>query len=158
MSAKAVDHSTITVERLLPARPKHAFRFWSEADLKRRWNDCHPDWFVLEDMFEFRIGGAETKRWRMPDGVELAFRARYIDIIPERRIIYAFDMSFGGSLMSASLATIELAPNVDGTRMLFTEQIAFLGDSEAKRQRSLGTESGFDRLAEVIAMETAVVH
>jgi uncharacterized protein YndB with AHSA1/START domain len=67
-------HSTFTVERNLPGSPRHAFRFWSEPELKLRWTDCHPDWTVLEERFEFRIGGSEVRRWRMPDGQELAFR------------------------------------------------------------------------------------
>jgi hypothetical protein len=36
------------------------------------------------------------------------------------------------------------------TRMVFTEQIAFLGDDEAYRMRVAGTEAGFDKLVEVM--------
>lgn len=144
-------HSTFTVERMLPGSPRHAFRFWSDPALKRAWTDCHADWTVLEDRFDFRVGGDEVKRWRMPGGQDLAFRARYLDIEPSRRIIYAFDMSVGSSRQSVSLATVELFAAGGETRMLFTEQLAFLGGEAALRSRTAGTAEGFDRLAAVVA-------
>lgn len=149
----AAHHSTFVIERELPSGPGHAFRFWSDPALKQRWNACHPDWTVLEDAFEFHVGGIEAYRWRTPEGHEQTFAARYFDIEPQRRIIYAFEMSFGGERQSVSLATVEFQPAGIGTRMLYTEQLAFLGSAEARRQRIAGTGSGFDRLVEVIASE-----
>jgi uncharacterized protein YndB with AHSA1/START domain len=153
-----VAHKTFVIERELPASPKHAFRFWSDQELKRAWNDCHPDWITLEDSFDFRVGGIEAKRWRMPDGAELAFRADYFDIVAGERIIYGFEMSHGGKRISASLATIELLPEAGQTRMRFTEQLAFLGNAEAMAARISGTETGFDRLVDILVRETASVH
>lgn len=154
----AIDHSTFTIERDLPGSPRHAFRFWSDPALKLRWTDCHPDWTVLEEEFDFRAGGAEMRRWRMPDGQELVFTARYFDIEPARRIIYAFDMSFGGVKQSVSLATIELIATGAATRMIFTEQLAFLGDAGARDQRVAGTGEGFDRLVSVMEADSASIH
>jgi uncharacterized protein YndB with AHSA1/START domain len=144
-------HTTFEVERVLATSPRHAFRFWSDPVLKAKWNDCHLDWVVLEDVFEFRPGGNETKSWRRLDGSELAFRARYFDIVPERRIIYGYEMSLGGVRLSVSLATINFAAAGDGTRVTFIEQAALLtGDEEARGQRILGTEQGLDRLVEMV--------
>ena len=156
MTASPIEHSTFAVERALPSSPKHAFRFWSERDLKQRWTDCHPDWTVLEDRFDFRIGGEETRRWRTAEGQELTFRAHYLDIMQGRRIIYAFAMTIKGETQSASLATVELMPAGSQTRMLFTEQIAFLGSPDAFGMRRAGTEAGFDRLIEAIAGHPAL--
>jgi len=151
-----VDHHTFVVERDLPGSTAHAFRFWAEPELKRRWTDCHPDWAVLEDLFDFRVGGIEAKRWQMPDGQELTFRAQYLDIMSGQRILYAYEMGFGGQRVSASLATVELLPAGARTRMKFTEQAAFLaGGDGARRQRVGGTETGFDRLVEAIRQDLA---
>ncbi len=151
-------HRTFTVERVLPGSPRHAFRFWSDPALKRAWTDCHAGWTVLEERFDFRAGGDEVKRWRMPGGEALSFRARYFDIEPARRILYAFDMSVGSSRQSVSLATVELFAAGGETRMLFTEQIAFLGGQEALRSRIAGTAEGFDRLVAVVEAALFGVH
>jgi uncharacterized protein YndB with AHSA1/START domain len=155
MTASEIKHSTFVIERELPGRPRHAFRFWSDPKLKKLWTGCHPDWIVLEDRFDFRIGGEEAIRWQTPEGHEQGFDAHYLDIVPERRIIYAFAMTFKGESLSASLATIELIPAGAATRMIFTEQIAFFGDADAYGQRVVGTEGGFDRLVEVVARQAA---
>ena len=152
-----VEHATFAIERQLPAGPKHAFRFFAEAELKGRWNECHPDWTVLEDVFDFREGGEERKRWLTGDGSEQAFRAHYLDIVPARRIIYAYEMGLAGKRISASLVTVEFTTAGAATRMLFTEQAAYLG-AGMHDEREAGTEWGLDRLVEVIAAETAGVH
>lgn len=153
-----VEHKTFVVERELAASPKHAFRFFSESALKERWTSCHPDWTVLEEEFDFRVGGVEAKRWRTSEGQEQTFFARYLDIVPARRIIYAFDMGFAGKRLSASLATVELFAVAARTRMVFTEQIAWLGDAGSLQLRVAGTGEGLDVLADTIAMDIAGVH
>ena len=153
-----IEHKTFVVERELAASPKHAFRFFSEPALKERWTSCHPDWTVLEEAFDFRVGGVEAKRWRTDKGDEQTFLARYLDILPAQRIVYAFDMSFAGERLSASLATVELFAEAARTRMVFTEQIAWLGDASMLPLRIAGTGDGLDLLADIIAMEAAGVH
>lgn len=152
-----VEHATFTIQRELPAGPKHAFRFFAEAELKGRWNECHPDWTVLEEVFDFREGGEERKRWLTGNGAEQSFRAHYFDIVPARRIIYAYEMAFAGKRVSASLVTVEFIPTGAATRMVFTEQAAYLG-AGMHGGRETGTEWGLDRLVEVIAAEKAGVH
>lgn len=151
-----IEHTSFVVTRKLAASPEHAFRFWSDPELKARWSGCHPDWTVLEDTFEFRVGGGEAKRWRTPDGKEQTFDARYLDIVPEQRIIYAYQMSFDAVRLSASLVTITFEPAGAGTTMTFTEQVAILaGGRDARNQRLAGTEDGLDRLVAVAAGEAA---
>ena len=53
---------------------------------------------------------------------------------------------------------VAFAPLGAKTRMTFTEQLAFLGDAEARRARVAGTETGFDRLLEVVVRDIAGVH
>lgn len=153
-----VEHTTFTIRRDLPASTRHAFRFWAEKALKRRWTDCHPDWTVLEDRFDFAPGGEEAVRWRTAEGIKQAFTARYLDIVAGQRIIYAFEMSSAGERVSASLATVEFHPDGTGTRMLYTEQMAFLAGAEAMKMRIAGTGSGFDRLVDALTMDVSSVH
>lgn len=157
MKVQDIEHTTFMVERELPGSPAHAFRFWADPVLKNRWNDCHADWTVLEDVFDFRVGSFEAKRWRIPGGEELTFRAVYLDIEPGQRIIYAYEMTFGGARVSASLVTIELRPKGARTLVKVTEQAAFVGGGDV-RARVQGTEEGYDRLVAVVEQVFADVH
>lgn len=156
MTAVEIEHTTFVVERELPGSPAHAFRFWADPKLKDRWSGCHADWTVLDDVFDFRTGGTEAKRWRMPSGDELAVRATYLDVVPGERIIYAYEMSFGGRQVSASLVTIEFQAVGARTKVKVTEQAAFLGGGS--HERIQGTEEGYDRLVAVAEQEVADVH
>ncbi|HVY35543.1 MAG TPA: SRPBCC family protein [Caulobacteraceae bacterium] len=151
MTQHQIEHTSFVIERQLPGSPRHAFRFWAEPNLKARWNGCHPDWAILEDKFDFRPAGLEIKRWRTPENDELTFHAFYLDIVPEQRIIYAYEMSFKGERLSASLVTIELTPSDGLTRLKFTEQAVFLAGEGVREQRVAGTEEGLDRLVELVA-------
>lgn len=152
-----VTHTDFVIERDLPGSPRHAFRFWSEHERKRQWTNCHPDWIVEEDRFDFRIDGAEILRWRTPDGVVHGFRAQYFDIVPGQRIIYGYAMNAGPRQISASLVTVEFADKDTQTRMTYTEQAAFFDAADAKI-RSSGIGVGFDRLALVIEQSLAISH
>jgi uncharacterized protein YndB with AHSA1/START domain len=152
-----VSHTTFVVERDLPGKPAHVFRFWTEHDLKRQWTSCHPDWTVLEDTFDVRIGGTEAIRWRTREGVEHGFRAHYLDMVPGKQIIYAYAMNTGKVQTSASLATIEFTAKGGKTKMTYTEQAAFL-DARDAQGRSRGTEMGFERLVTAIERSLAVTH
>jgi len=145
-------HTDLKVDRQLRTSPRHAFRFWSDPGLKARWNDCHTDWTVVNEAFDFTIGGCEHKHWRMPDANELMFTAHYLDIVPDERIIYAYTMTLGDQRLSASLVTVSFAAAAGGTRMIFFEQATLLeGGAGARQQRLAGTEEGMDRLCELIA-------
>jgi uncharacterized protein YndB with AHSA1/START domain len=159
MTIERIEHTSFVIERQLAASPRHAFRFFSEAELKARWNGCHPDWHVLEESFDFRVGGSEVRRWRTQEGKEQAFHAHYLDIMPAERIIYAYAMSFGGTRLSASLVTVTFEASLRQTRMTYTEQVAILaGGTGAADQRLRGTEDGLDRLAALIEHEGLVSH
>lgn len=155
MKTLEIEHTTFVIERELPGSPRHAFRFWAEPKLKERWTSCHPNWTVLEEKFDFRAGGLEAKRWRTSEGDEQAFNAFYLDIAAGQRIIYAYEMSFKGERVSASLVTIELTPSGARTHMKFTEQAVFLGGGGTQQQRVIGTGEGFDRLISIITEETS---
>ncbi|MDB5583177.1 MAG: Activator of Hsp90 ATPase-like protein [Bradyrhizobium sp.] len=155
MTSDRVEHTSFVIERELPGSARHAFRFWSDPKLKEHWTGCHADWILIEEAFDFQPGGKETKRWRTPDGQEFSFNAFYLDVVPERRIIYAYEMAFGGTRLSASLVTIELTSRGSRTQMKFTEQAVFLTGDGAREQRLQGTQEGVDRLVAAMAAETS---
>ena len=146
----AVDHRSFVIERELPGTPAHAFRFWSEHDLKRRWNACHPDWQVIEDRFDFRTDGHESMIWRMPDGTEQAMLAHFLEVHPRQRIVYAYTMRTSGTPISSSLVTVEFESREGRTIMTFTEQAVFANRADGDMRES-GTGIGFSRLQQIMA-------
>jgi uncharacterized protein YndB with AHSA1/START domain len=133
-------HGTITLERSYDASPARVFAAWADAEAKARWFVGPAErWTLIERGLDFRVGGRERLKGIFGAGPVTLFEAQYHDIVPDRRIIYAYSMWHGERLLSVSLTTVELAPAGQGTRLTFTEQAAFLDgagrDDLASRER-----------------------
>jgi uncharacterized protein YndB with AHSA1/START domain len=96
---------------------------------------------------DFRVGGRERSRGTAPDGSAYSYEALYQDIVPAQRIVYTYDMPLEETRISVSLATVEFTPVGDnGTRLVFTEQGAFLDGHESPARRAEGMGSLLDAL------------
>ncbi|HEV2678679.1 MAG TPA: SRPBCC family protein [Aliidongia sp.] len=147
MSQRSVAHHTFVIERRLKASPQRVFRAWSTPESKRRWAACNGDMVNTAYSLDFRPQGSETNRIVSPDGRVHLLQGHYLDIVADERIIYAYDIHVDGVRGSASLATVLFQPCDVGTRMIFTEQIAFLDGHYSLEDRIHGTEELFDRIA-----------
>lgn len=141
MSERSVTHATFAVERSYAAPPARVFAAWADPAAKARWFGA--DW---DHELDFRVGGREVSTGKM-DGTVFTFDGRYQDIVPDERIVYAYDMHMGEDRISVSLATVELKPEGEGTKLVFTEQGAFLDGLDDPAQRESGTGSLLDALA-----------
>jgi uncharacterized protein YndB with AHSA1/START domain len=144
MTERSVTHATFVVERSYDASPARVFAAWAQPEAKARWFGGSGGEFELD----FRIGGREFNRGGLPDGSVYTFEGRYQDIVPDERIVYAYDMHLDDRRISVSLATVELKPAGAGTRLIFTEQGAFLDGLDTPAQREEGTGSLLEALGE----------
>jgi hypothetical protein len=64
-------------------------------------------------------------------------------------------MNLGDTRISVSLATVEFKPAGKGTRLIFTEQGAFLDGHDTPAQREQGTGYLLDALGEELRREDA---
>jgi uncharacterized protein YndB with AHSA1/START domain len=143
MSERSVEHRTIVIERSYPASPERTFAAWADAEAKARRFGVSEGELELD----FRVGGRERHRGTLPDGRVYTYQATYQDIIRPRRILYTYEMLLDGSRVSISLATAELTPEGDGTRLVFTEQGAFLDGHETPARRDQGRAACWTRWA-----------
>lgn len=150
MTERSVQHATFVVERRYDSPPARVFGAWADPAAKARWFGS-PDDPSAEYELDFRVGGREVNRGRAPDGDLYTYDAYYADIVPDERIVYSYDMHRGETRISVSLATVELAADGEGTRLVFTEQGAFLDGQDAPEEREQGTGSLLDALGSELA-------
>ncbi|HET8773155.1 MAG TPA: SRPBCC family protein [Thermoanaerobaculia bacterium] len=141
------EHATFTIERDYPVPPARVFRAWAEPEAKARWFFCHDDWRAENHQLDCRAGGSERVDSYPSDGGEVhAYRAHYYDVVPDERIVYAYEMYLGDKRMSVSLVTVLFEPRAGGARMTFTEQLAAFDERWDGAGRELGTREGLDNL------------
>jgi uncharacterized protein YndB with AHSA1/START domain len=146
MTARSAAHTSFVLERRLKAAPARVFAAWADIDAKRRWADCHAEVGTIEYTMDFCVGGHEIHRATLPDGREQRVDKVFLEIVPDARIIFAYAMAAAGCSLSASLVTVEFQPDGAGTRLLLTEQLAYLDGHHDLDQRIEGTAEGLDRL------------
>ena len=148
--AGPVVHRTLSVERTYPAPPARVFAAFADPGTKRRWFAEDAGVEVDEFALDFRVGGFERTRFRSVGGVPIRNDTLFLDIVAGERIVFAYALIAGKVRTSAALTTVELAAAGGGTRLLLTEQVAFLDgvDGTASRQRGWGAL--LDRLGDAI--------
>lgn len=138
-------HTDFVIEREFAAAPKTVFQAWADPEAKRRWSDCHAE-HTTDYRLDFRPLGHETHRVVYPDGRVQQVEKVFFDIVDARRIVFGYDIRIDGRPLSVSLVTVEFFAARRGTRMLYTEQLAYLNGHEDRAERLRGTQESFDRL------------
>jgi uncharacterized protein YndB with AHSA1/START domain len=153
---------SFVLSRRFDAAPARVFAAFSSEPLRRRW-------FRLPGKstrytLDFSVGGGEEARSVFPtaDGSEdLAYASRFVDIVPDSRIVTNYEVSLNGQRRWTSLVAVELIPSEGGatTTVTWTELyifLAFTGDGTEDRAHLRGsTPLAFNALAAALKTATA---
>jgi uncharacterized protein YndB with AHSA1/START domain len=177
-----VTHATFTLERSYPVPPARVFAAWADPVAKARWFTPGPG---TGHELDFRIGGREVARGGPDGGPVMTFESLYRDIVPDERIVYTSTLAEGDDLVTVSLTTVEFIPAEagtgpgtgtgpgagtrpggdtgpggsagpgGGTRLVLTEQGAFLDGREQPAWREQGTADQLTALARELTRDPA---
>ncbi len=148
MSQHKVDHAVFTLERHYDAPLALLYGAFADEEAKSRWFGGGSEWNMQSRKFDFRVGGKEHLSGKWKSGMVSTFDAVYLDIVPERRIIYAYDMHLDDRHISVSLATLLFAVDGAGSKLTITEQGAFLDGYDDAGSREKGTRGLLERIAD----------
>jgi uncharacterized protein YndB with AHSA1/START domain len=138
MSHPTTTHDTFTIERTFNASPERVFEALANQEKKARWFAGPPTWKLVERTFDFRIGGRERLSGVHGGGMTSVFDAYYHDIVPNERVVYAYEMTVNGRRISVSLATFELVAAGGKTKVMLTEQGVYFEDPDAAKYAPQG--------------------
>jgi uncharacterized protein YndB with AHSA1/START domain len=146
-----VTHATFSLERRYPVPPARVYAAWAEPTAKASWFASGPD---SGHELDFRVGGREVVHGGPAGGPLMTFESLYRDIVPDQRIVYTSTLSAGEETCTISLTSVEFAPAGDGgTRLVLTEQGAFLDGREEPAWREQGTADQLEALAKVLTAD-----
>jgi uncharacterized protein YndB with AHSA1/START domain len=157
MPERSVVHSTFTIDRTYDRPPVRVFAAWADPSLKSRWFGGGTDDAPISLDMDFRVGGLETDRSEPGADAASGYEARYHDIVPDERIVFTYDLSLRGSLVSVSLATVEFraADGGAGTQVTYTEHGAFFDGLDDPELRKNGTGGMLDELGHWLERQAA---
>jgi uncharacterized protein YndB with AHSA1/START domain len=145
---RTVVHDTFVLDRTYPATPSRVFGAFADPGAKKQWFGDPDIEKNAPHELDFRIGGRESLAGDIPGGgATFTFDAVYQDIVDNERIVYTYEMKMNGHRISVSVATLEFLPAEGGTRLVLTEQGAYLDGLDNNAQREEGTRELLDALA-----------
>jgi uncharacterized protein YndB with AHSA1/START domain len=147
MTKRSVTNATFVIEREYKATPAKVFAAFANRDSKVKWFGGPDEWEKSNLQLDFRIGGKESVSGGPPSGVVHSYNAEYWEITENERIVSSYEMHLDKQRISVSLATIEFKPNGAGTKLVLTEQGAFLDGYDDAGERERGTKALLGQLA-----------
>jgi uncharacterized protein YndB with AHSA1/START domain len=131
-------HATTVVEHRFAATPAVVFDAWADVDKRGQWDlPGGDDWELVELKQDFRVGGRESARFGPKGAATFWSSGEFLDIVDDMRIVSAGTMHDGDRRTSATMCTVEFFADGTGTRLVLTDQSAFL-DGEAPQDRKSG--------------------
>jgi uncharacterized protein YndB with AHSA1/START domain len=152
---RKVSHGSFTIERTFDAPAKLVFNVFADQEAKNKWFGGPAGWVQGEKWMDFRVGGREVNVGGPPGGLMSRFDCHYYDIIPDQRIVYAYEMYLDDIRISVSVATLEFRPAGPGTKLVLTEQGAFLDGFDDPALREEGTRHLMEALARALKSPVA---
>ena len=146
MPDRSVQHDTLVIDRTFDADVARVFAAWATPASRKHWTIPKAGWEIADDESDFRVGGREVSHFGPPGDPRYRAETHYLDIVDNARIVMAGTMSDAGRRISASLATVEFLARAGRTRLIYTEQAAFLDGLDTPESRRGGWNQNLDGL------------
>ncbi|WP_432154157.1 SRPBCC domain-containing protein [Streptomyces tricolor] len=125
----SVRHGSFSLDLDFTVPRSEVFRGFAEASLRSRWFRLPGGSATARHDLDFRTGGGEKASNVFVSGdteEHLAYRSRFLDIVPDTRIVYVYEAEVDGRVRWISLVTLEFADDPAGSRLTWTEQYTWL--------------------------------
>jgi uncharacterized protein YndB with AHSA1/START domain len=148
---RSVSHATFVIERAYKAAPAKVFAAFANPKSKAQWFVGPDDWEKSDHKLDFRLGGKESVSGGPPGGPVHYYNAAIWDIVEGERIVTCYEMRLDKTRISVSLGATEIKPDGAGSKLIYTEQGAFLDGYDDAGERERGTQELFTQLERWLA-------
>jgi uncharacterized protein YndB with AHSA1/START domain len=141
-------HATLVFEREIPAPVEKVFAAFADPVARTAWGAPSETAVVIYDEADFREGGQDCFRCGSKADPKIHGTTRYLEIVPNRRVVSSETIVVDGKRLCASLTTLELTPDAGKTRLRSTTQLAsFIGEDMVKGHET-GNNASLDNLVQ----------
>jgi uncharacterized protein YndB with AHSA1/START domain len=149
---RSVTHATFDIERTYDASPARVWKALTDPAAKAEWFGVPSEKVeILARALEVRPGGRERLKGCFGANVVSVYDATYYDVVEHERLVYCYEMHINDRKISVSVATMQLKAQGHQTRLVLTEQGAYLDGYDDAPTRKHGTGELLDALGDALA-------
>jgi uncharacterized protein YndB with AHSA1/START domain len=142
-----LQHATITLQHSYPAPPERVFSEFADPAGRARWGAPSEDALIYGEA-DFRIGGKDVFRCGPKGEPKFHGETRYLDIVPNGRVVSSETLEAGGQRLAVALTTLDFEPTGEGTKLTVTIQIVSFVGPDVIRGYESGNTSALQNLSE----------
>jgi uncharacterized protein YndB with AHSA1/START domain len=149
------DGRELRLERLIAAPPEAVYRAWTDPDWLRQWFAPLPYTTPVAEL-DVRPGGSNLIVMRGPDGTDMPNRGVYLEVVPNRRLVFtdAFVSAWEPSAQPFMTVVLDFTPEGDGTRYL-VRVLHWTAEARAQHE-AMGFHTGWSQCAD--QLEALLAH
>lgn len=132
----------LMVERVVQVSPKVAWAAWTEPDHVRQWYAPAPG-VISECEIDLRPGGVFRFVPRQPDGVENPITCCYLEVVPERRLVWTDALLAGYRPAPTGFFTAVMTLEPRGDATLCTTVALHRNEADRNHHADMGFYDGW---------------
>ena len=144
----------LILTRLIDAPPEKVYQAWTDPELMKQWFAPLP-WTITKVEHDVRPGGASLVVMRSPEGAEFPMRGVYLEVIPNRRLVFTDAYASAWQPSEKPFMTVEITFENVGGQTNYTARVHHWSVADREAHEKMGFHGGWAQCAEQLAAVTA---
>lgn len=145
-----VEDRELVLTRLIDAAPDKLFRAWTDPALLVQWFAPLP-WTTARAELDVRPGGASLVAMRGPDGTEFPHRGVYLEVVPNRRLVFTDAYTAAWEPASKPFMTVILTFEPEAAQTRYTARVRHWAVADRETHEKMGFHQGWSQTTDQLA-------
>lgn len=137
----------LVLTRLIDAPREKLFRAWADPELLKQWFAPLPYTTPVAEL-DVRPGGANFIVMRGPDGVEMPNRGVYLEVVPNKRLVFTNAYSKAWEPAEKPFMTVILSFEDEGGKTRYTALVRHWTVADRETHEKMGFHKGWGQCAD----------
>lgn len=147
MTALPASDRELILTRLIDAPPEKVFQAWTDPALIVQWFTPKP-WETVRAETDVRPGGSSLIVMRGPDGTEFPNRGVYLDVVPNRRLVFTDAFINAWTPSEKPFMTGVLTFDHEGGKTRYTARVLHWSAADRESHEKMGFYEGWGKATE----------
>ncbi len=146
----ALDNRELSINRFIAAPPERVYAAWTRPDLLKQWFAPLPV-TVPKVELDVRVGGSTLIVMRLPDGTELPNRGVYLEVVPNRRLVFTDAYTEAWVPAARAFVTVIVTFDPEGAGTRYTARVLHWAAADRETHEKMGFHEGWNQCADQLA-------